>query len=251
MVSNRLWATALLSNLAMASPFWASAPHEHVVMFDRDVPADFNVTAFVEEYPDLSTVHVRHWYRNDAFQGFSAPMTKRTARDLARLPGVAHVKKSVRVRHAQVQSQSQEWVAAKPAYGCTWGQQRISGNMALPETTNWLGYTKYIGVRQLGGYGADIYIIDTGVNVEHDALRTLLGVSRASAGWTYDNANYDDLNGHGTHVAGTAAGRKIGAASAASVISVRALDADGGGDSPSIIAGRLQHKCALQMQRAD
>jgi subtilisin family serine protease len=46
-----------------------------------------------------------------------------------------------------------------------------------------------------------------------------------------------DLNGHGTHVAGIAAGRVLGVAKAASLIDVQVLSSDGTGSWADVIAG--------------
>lgn len=54
--------------------------------------------------------------------------------------------------------------------------------------------------------------------------------------WTFDN-DPADLDGHGTHVSGTAAGDILGIASNANVFGVKALDAQGGGWSSNVVAG--------------
>lgn len=46
-----------------------------------------------------------------------------------------------------------------------------------------------------------------------------------------------DCNGHGTHVAGIAAGRNVGVAKSASVHAVKVLDCTGSGTTFSVVAG--------------
>jgi len=55
-----------------------------------------------------------------------------------------------------------------------------------------------------GGDGVDVYVIDTGININHVEFE-----GRASWGTTIpvDDVDEDD-NGHGTHVAGTIASQK-------------------------------------------
>jgi subtilisin family serine protease len=84
------------------------------------------------------------------------------------------------------------------------------------------------------GAGVDVYVIDTGVRSDH----TDLG-GRVAAGWTaiLDGRGTEDCNGHGTHVAGTAAGSAYGVARKATVIPVRVLDCSGSGKMSDVVAG--------------
>jgi hypothetical protein len=77
------------------------------------------------------------------------------------------------------------------------------------------------------GTGADIYVIDTGVDATHPAFggRVEAGVDFVGDGF----AATSDPNGHGTHVAGTAAGDRYGIARGARIIPVRILDRNGSG----------------------
>ena len=54
-----------------------------------------------------------------------------------------------------------------------------------------------------------------------------------------------DCDGHGTHIAATAAGREVGVAPAATLHPVRVLGCDGGGRASDVVAGRTR-----QMLRA-
>lgn len=90
------------------------------------------------------------------------------------------------------------------------------------------------------GYGVDIYILDTGVDMDHPDLPV--------ANWTdctrqpcVENSG-DDKNGHGTHVAGSAAAAVngsgvIGVAPLATLHSVKVLGNSGIGFRDDIIAG--------------
>jgi subtilisin family serine protease len=77
-----------------------------------------------------------------------------------------------------------------------------------------------------GGEDVNIYVIDTGINVDHEDFegrarwgKTFLGTSTS----TVDDA------GHGTMVASMAAGKKYGVAKKANLIAVKILDATGQG----------------------
>ena len=89
------------------------------------------------------------------------------------------------------------------------------------------------------GKDVDLYIIDTGVRATHqefddrvhyagfDAIDFLTGT---------DN-NGEDCNGHGTHCAGTAAGKTYGVAKKANIYNFRALDCKGVGAVSGIVMG--------------
>jgi hypothetical protein len=85
------------------------------------------------------------------------------------------------------------------------------------------------------GNGVDIYILDTGTDAAHPALggRVLTGQSFVD-GEPIANA---DGHGHGTHVAGTAAGNPYGIARAATIIPVKVLSNAGWGYWSWVIAG--------------
>lgn len=77
------------------------------------------------------------------------------------------------------------------------------------------------------GAGADIYVIDTGVDARHPSFggRVEAGIDFVGDGY----AATSDPHGHGTHVAGTAAGDDFGVARGARIIPVRVLDVNGSG----------------------
>ena len=81
-----------------------------------------------------------------------------------------------------------------------------------------------------GGSGADIAILDTGVQVDHPDLNVVGG---ATFGTSCSGCPepYGDDQGHGTHCAGTAAALDpdIGVASDANIYSAKCLDSSGGG----------------------
>ncbi|WP_344174678.1 S8 family peptidase [Pilimelia columellifera] len=111
-----------------------------------------------------------------------------------------------------------------------WGLDRID-QATLP-----LSGTPYRPVRT--GTGVTVYIIDTGVRFTHDefAGRAVAGTDVADDGeGPYPPSPGEDCNGHGTHVAGVAAGQTYGVAPAAKVVSVRTQRCDGRGDTAGLI----------------
>jgi len=97
-----------------------------------------------------------------------------------------------------------------------------------------------------GGQGIHVYVIDTGVRTTHKefqgrAIPTLeyyiqngmVGLRECSAS---DTSCAMDEHGHGTHCAGTVAGRTYGVAPQATIHAVRTMDADGRGYASLTVA---------------
>lgn len=93
-------------------------------------------------------------------------------------------------------------------------------------------FTKYL-YNADGGDGVDVYVVDTGINVDHVEFE-----GRASWGKTVPANDVDeDGNGHGTHCAGTIASRKYGVAKKANVIAVKVLGSNGSGSMSDVVGG--------------
>lgn len=104
---------------------------------------------------------------------------------------------------------------------------RISHRPKLTFST----FTKYL-YNHDGGDGVDVYVVDTGINVEHVEFE-----GRASWGKTIPADVDEDGNGHGTHCAGTIASRKYGVAKKANVIAVKVLGSNGSGSMSDVVGG--------------
>jgi len=100
----------------------------------------------------------------------------------------------------------------------SWGLKRID-QRALPLDNHYM-------YPDSAGDGVTIYVLDTGVNLNHADFE-----GRASFGASFigDPSDKTDPNGHGTFVAGVAAGKTFGVAKKARIVSVKALAADGSG----------------------
>lgn len=107
------------------------------------------------------------------------------------------------------------------------------------------------------GQGVKIAVLDTGLEYNHLAIKFNLAINEKEKsgaadadddsnnfkddviGWDFvngDNKPFDD-EGHGSHVSGLAASHLIGTAKNAQLLPVKVLNAAGGGDVASIIAG--------------
>lgn len=117
------------------------------------------------------------------------------------------------------------------------GKGKPGGGGTQPaESTPW-GITR-VGGGQTGATGR-AWVIDTGIDYDHPDLN----VNTALAASFTRESDGNDLNGHGTHVAGTIAAIKgngigvVGVAAGAQVIPVKVLTRQGSGSNSGVIAG--------------
>jgi len=104
----------------------------------------------------------------------------------------------------------------------------------------------------LTGKGDDIVIQDSGIQVDHPEFQDEFGNSRVQQiNWSTEsgvsftqNANhYRDYDGHGTHVAGIAAGKTYGWAKNARIYAVKLNGLEGSGDSGTGISITYAFDC--------
>ncbi|KAM0207668.1 hypothetical protein ACHAQD_008482 [Fusarium lateritium] len=102
----------------------------------------------------------------------------------------------------------------------TWGLGSISHR-----TPNWKEYP----FDASAGLGMYAYLIDTGVNTNHTDFqgRAVLGYNAITG------APFVDVDGHGTHCAGTIAGKQYGVAKRATVVAVKVFN--GGSTTTAIV----------------
>jgi hypothetical protein len=157
------------------------------------------------------------------FNGAVVELTPRAARDLCLLndANLQWVEEDQTLTVAPITASVQQMntVASN-----SWGRDRIDQRSGTNNTYSYI----------TDGAGVDIYIVDTGILATHSQFggRVATGFSTIA-----DAIGTSDCNGHGTHVAGTAAGSTLGVAPAANLIPVRVLDCNGGGTVSGVIAG--------------
>ena len=81
-----------------------------------------------------------------------------------------------------------------------------------------------------GGEGVHVYIIDTGVNVNHVDFQGRIAPTSQNKNFVKNPTQtpaWNDCHGHGTHVASSAAGTKYGVAKKATIHAVRIFDCEG------------------------
>ncbi|MFJ2438056.1 S8 family peptidase [Streptomyces anulatus] len=149
-----------------------------------------------------------------ALNGYAAHLSSAGAKRLAADPAVASVEQNQKVHSTATQTNA------------PWGLDRIDQpNLPLNGTFTY---------PDSAGVNTTVYVLDTGVRITHQDI-----VGRASNGYDFvDNDNVaQDGNGHGTHVATTAAGTVYGVAKKAKIVAVRVLNNSGSGTTAGVIAG--------------
>jgi aqualysin 1 len=149
-----------------------------------------------------------HFIYQAAIRGFAATLSPAAVAALRRNPNVSYVEQDGIARASATQ------------YNAPWGLDRID------QTVD--GAYNYAAT----GSGVRIYVLDTGIRYDHADFG-----GRAAAGYDAYGGTGADCNGHGTHVAGIAAGSTYGVAKGATVVSVRVLDCNGTGTWSAVIAG--------------
>ncbi|KAJ3217363.1 serine protease [Dinochytrium kinnereticum] len=166
---------------------------------------------------------------NGVFRGYSGTFSLQTLALLRANPMVAHVEQDQIISvdyHKESVRVSEGLVTQKDA---PWGLARIS-HKDLPKDAE--KQSEYIFKEDVGE-GVTAYVIDTGVYVAHSDFE-----GRAKWGITIPKGDQDiDGNGHGTHVAGTIAGKRYGVAKNAKIVAVKVLRSNGSGTLSDVIKG--------------
>jgi subtilisin family serine protease len=147
-----------------------------------------------------------------AIKGFAATIPAQALEGIRRNPNVKYIEQDQEVR---LESITQT--------GATWGIDRIDQS-SLPLSGSYTYRTT--------GSTVDAYIFDTGIRYDHSEFG-----GRAIQGYDAFGGTGSDVNGHGTHVAGTVGGIVYGVAKGVRLISVKVLGDNGSGSWANVIAG--------------
>ena len=211
-----LGAVVLVTLVALLVPALAAAaaPERYIVTFDS---ADHAAAA--QQIAKLGGTKVKDlWIIDGAV--FKLP-SKAAAGKVRALAGVKTVELDV-VQYAY----KGKPVPPAPVQGIPWGVGKIEAPFV------WSSYL-------LRGAGVNVGIIDTGIDIDHPDL-----AANVKGGWNCiaETVNFDDDNGHGSHVAGTVAGIDntigvIGVAPSANLYGIKVLNRSGRGTTSDIIEG--------------
>jgi subtilisin len=175
----------------------------------RDDEVEVNVGYAQPSGRDTAKDRATRVRREFKFDGLTIKTKKRAAEALQQRSDIRYVEANNRM-HAFAES-------------LPWGVDRIDA-----DTAHESGYT---------GSGADIAIIDTGIDSNHPDLQANLGTGK-----TFVGSSWEDDNGHGTHCAGIAnavdnSQGVIGVSTSATLHAVKVLNSSGGGSYSDIASG--------------
>ena len=105
----------------------------------------------------------------------------------------------------------------------SWGLDRIDSRSGLDGV-----YTYPTSA----GEGVTAYIIDTGINTQHNDFE-----GRATFGFDATGEGEFDGNGHGSHVSGTIGGKSYGVAKKVNLVAVKVLSSSGSGSYAGVLKG--------------
>jgi len=168
---------------------------------------------------------IRWRYDIGTFIGFSARLNKQMLQEQLNNSNVQYIEANqvMSINYEQPEVGSPE--ATVTQNGATWGLARTSKRQ-LPLATTYV-------YNSGAGSGATVYVIDTGILVSHTDFggRAVLGNN-----FITNEAN-TDLNGHGTHCAGTVGGNNYGIAKSVRLVAVKVLSASGSGSTDGVVGG--------------
>jgi len=164
--------------------------------------------------PDNVILSTQGFFEIGSFKGFAARLSEDLLNKERADPAVLYIEEN------QIVRATDDCVETSTGL---WNLDRISERVL-----NLDGVFDYF---ESAGAGITVYVIDTGIYVQHQDFG-----GRARWGFAVDNSQIDG-NGHGTHVAGTVGGTTYGIAKLCSLVAVKVLGTDGSGTTQGVING--------------
>ncbi|OCF58808.1 cerevisin [Kwoniella mangroviensis CBS 10435] len=212
---------------------------------------------------EVETGGIKHVYQpptsDNGYYGYAGKFSANTLNTIRSSPEVEYVERDQIMRTQDIPHGVDDWLSSaisssddegeelasegiSTEKGAPWGLARISHRNELKLST----FTEY-HYDSHGGDGVTAYVIDTGINIDHDEFE-----GRAKWGKTIPKNDVDkDGNGHGTHCAGTVGSRKYGVAKNAKLVAVKVLGSNGSGSMSDVVAGVLWAAEAASAEKAD
>lgn len=214
-------AIAALPLVALGTPAQAQkagdkVANSYICVFDAAKVTRGNANAEAQRSAQAAQGQLRHVY-SAAIRGFAMNAAPQAIANMqANNPNIAYCEEDQVV--TAIQKKPGGGGTTQPAQTVPWGIARVNGGGAGTFATAW--------------------VIDTGIQLNHPDLNVDVARSRNFTG----SGDAGDLNGHGTHVAGTIGAINntigvIGVAPGAPLVAVRVLDRRGSGTNAGVIAG--------------
>ncbi|KFH40949.1 Cuticle-degrading protease-like protein [Hapsidospora chrysogenum ATCC 11550] len=180
-------------------------PGKYIVKFKKDSVSTAVSSAIQSIAASADYTYAKH------FNGFAASLTDAEIKKLRDDPNVEYIEQDAIVTIQATQENA------------PWGLARISSQEPGGST-----YT----YDDSAGAGTCSWILDTGIDTDHPDFG-----GRASFAANFADENDSDVQGHGTHVAGTVGGSTYGVAKETKLFAVKVLGDDGSGTNAGVIAG--------------
>ncbi|KAI3647900.1 hypothetical protein MP228_008121 [Amoeboaphelidium protococcarum] len=200
--------------LFIQNDYAEAVPQEYIVVLkEQSDLSSAQIMSDLVSYASIASDDILHTY-DTVLSGFAAKLSEDQLSMMGSRQEIAFIEPNQVVYAHAAQSPVPSW-----------GLARVSQKSFKDPTT--------YSYPSTAGAGVDAYVIDTGVNIEHVDFE-----GRAKWGKTIPRGSRDfDGNGHGTHVAGTIAGKTFGIAKKANIVAVKVLSDSGSGTTADVIAG--------------
>ncbi|MBK1988582.1 S8 family serine peptidase [Sphaerospermopsis aphanizomenoides BCCUSP55] len=197
----------------------------YIVVFNKNV---VNVNAEALRVASGIGGNITHIYES-VLKGFAVEIPEAAIAALRNNPNIAYIEEDRPVSLIDGFDSSSQTVnnsiSATSTQQTPWGIDRVNGGINASNISN-----------------VYAFVLDTGIDLQHTDLNidTTYGFNAFKRG--QDSRTLDDLNGHGTHVAGTIGAVDnsfgvIGVAAGATVVPIKVLNSNGSGRYSGIIAG--------------
>ncbi|QRW12686.1 proteinase K [Ceratobasidium sp. AG-Ba] len=218
---------AATSGITNAAPsFIHSEPQSFIVKLKSGYAPQAHLSSVKSRLKAKTRIGKATVFDSRVFRGYALELSPADRVALAGLDEVEYVEPDVEFSVASEQVQN----------NAPWGLQAITELTPFPSATlnssQKLNY-RYEVYDSTAGQGVDIYILDSGVYANHTELVNRVQRSPVFARYTTEG----DVFGHGTHVAGIAAGTRYGVAKKARIIDVKVITDTGRGFASDIIQG--------------
>jgi subtilisin family serine protease len=201
----------------------AAVPGRYIVVFKDSIFKDSVFTGAGQSSASVSSAtsamtsryggKVRHRF-DKVLNGYSGEMSAEQAAEIATDPSVQYVQQVVSVSGVDTQNNPPNWGVDRI------DQQSLPLNSRFDYPSN-------------PGQGVRVYVLDSGINANHADFSGRIAAGRD---FVDGDTTPQDCHGHGTHVAGTAAGTAYGVAKKATIVPVRVLNCQGGGADDDLVA---------------
>ncbi|CCA70066.1 probable endopeptidase K [Serendipita indica DSM 11827] len=206
------------------------APSAYIVAIKADTVDPANRGAWLNKImsqagvsmSDAETSSLRLGWNETVMNGIAGTFSDSTLDVIRAQSEVAYVEPDYEMRISETVQQD----------NAPWGVSRLSTGPVSLQGLDPLALQFPYFSDSTGGAGTDVYVLDTGIRTTHSEFG-----GRATFLQTFGpGVPGQDINGHGTHVSGTVAGKTVGVAKQASVFMIKCVADDGSAATSDIIS---------------